>query len=158
MQTRKTHAHTQANMSIYARIWKSESNTLVEFSFLFTQHASPSLYLPGLNTKGCAAGLLGMGKSYLLRRQSNECDRECELKSALIEFRQIVTNNEQNDQKFKQIMCNSPKLLPPPSLPRSCWRGCSHFFYTWAFWISDFFRSKKRKLKNSVLLYTSIKI
>ncbi len=43
---------------------------------------------------------MGRGKSYLFRRQSNECDRECVL-SALIEFRQIMTTDEQNDQKFK---------------------------------------------------------
>lgn len=41
--------------------------------------------------------VLGRDKSYLFRRQSNECDGECVL-SALIEFRQMTTTDEQNDQ------------------------------------------------------------
>lgn len=130
----------------------------MEFSFLFTQHASPSLYLPGLNTKACVAGWLGRGESYLFRRQSNECDRECELKSALIEFRQIATTDERNDQKLKQIMCNSPKLLSHRLSHHLAGEDVVTFFTLGHFESAIFFRSKKMKLKTSVLLYTSIKI
>jgi len=56
-------------------------------------------------------------------------------------------------------MCNLPKLLPPPNHLSYYLAGedVVTFFTLGHFQISDFFRSKKMKLKNSVLLYTSIK-
>lgn len=103
------HMHTQS-IQTFSSVDKSEfqTNTLVEF-FLFSLHnllVFPCICLDWIR-KGCVAGegfLKGRGargKSFLFRRQSNECDRECVL-SALIEFRQIMTTDEQNYQKKKK--------------------------------------------------------
>lgn len=152
--------HTQTDISISKKSEFQQKKTLEKktknrthssgsFSFLFTQHVSPSLYLPGLNYKGvrsrfCWVGSRAIYLSIYLGRQSNECDRECVL-SALIEFRQIATADEQKRSREKKnlnericaIYLNSYPP-PPPFLflllhllhlsHLSCWRGCSHFF------------------------------
>lgn len=55
-------------------------------------------------------------------------------------------------------MCNLPKLLPHHLSHYLAGENVVTFFTLGHFESASFFRSKKMKLKNSVLLYTSIKI
>lgn len=143
--------HTQTDISISKKSEFQQKKTLEKktknrthssgsFSFLFTQHVSPSLYLPGLNYKGvrsrfCWVGSRAIYLSYLFRKTVERmwqrmCTERFDWIQANRNGRRTKTIERKKEFKWTN-MCNLPKLLPsssssslplpspppPPSLP-----------------------------------------